>query len=169
MSFTVGLFIHLVSLLFLAAGSFGGIIVDSMFWTFWRTNPERAAAASYLNMRLALFVQISSTLMLISGVYLLWVTQGAFLGEFWMKAKIVLFVLLFLNGYLIANPTSARLEKLIPRWLRAQSAEPGDMLASKEREQCERELLQVRQRMIGFHVSESAMFLLMMVFSIFKF
>lgn len=182
-----GLLVHLLSLLALATGSFGGIVVDRMFWTYWKTRPAQAAAAGYLNKYLGIMAQVGSTLMLLSGIFLLWVTNWTFLLQFWIIAKLSLFVLLFLNGYFVANPASLRLTRLIPQWLEVNvlSANPvailvtadggsshtsvGDNATAAHKDALAAEFMKIRQRMVFFHVTETLMFILVVILAVFKF
>jgi uncharacterized membrane protein len=175
----VGLLLHVIGIVALSGGSIGGTVTDLVFWRTYQKAPVESKALAALSVKLGVVAEIGSMSMILSGLVLLFADSWVWWGQIWLTLKLVLFVLLALNGALVASPAGRALNKLMEQWVVvnggapvAASVSPGGtatMTATATREWVETELNRLHQRLRYFHVSETAGFLAILVLAVFKF
>jgi uncharacterized membrane protein len=106
---TTALYLHLLSLLVLAAGGLGGLFVHLLFRDALRAGSPGAAHLGQLGARFGMMATIGALLLLASGTFLLASRGWADVGQTWLSVKLGIFVVLFLNGAFVARPTGDRL------------------------------------------------------------
>ena len=156
---STSLLVHFVALGLLSGAAVGGAVVDVMFWRRLRRAPAEAAALTPFMVALSTVAPLGAGLLLLSGVSLLASVHFVLWGMLWLNVKLVLFVLLVLNGALLAGPTSRRIHALMPAWIGA----PG------KRGEVGAELERLQRRTRFFHISENLGFVAILVMAVFKF
>jgi uncharacterized membrane protein len=104
----LALAIHLLCFAFLAGGSIGAKVLHGAMRAKMST-PAQAAVLLSAMLRFSIVAQIGAGLMLVSGIGLLAVESWTWWGTGWLYAKLALFVLLVINGPLVARPAAMRL------------------------------------------------------------
>jgi uncharacterized membrane protein len=105
----LALAIHLLCFAVLAGGSLGAKVLHGAMRTRIESTPAQAAVLLSAMLRFSIVAQIGAGLMLVSGVGLLGTEHWAFWGQGWLYAKLALFVLLVINGPLVARPAALQL------------------------------------------------------------
>ena len=105
----LALAIHLVCFAVLATGGLGAKVLHGAMRGKIESSPAQAAVLLSATLRFAVVAQVGAGLMLVSGIGLLWVEHWAYWGHGWLMAKLVLFVILALNGPLVARPAAQEL------------------------------------------------------------
>ena len=116
------LFLHIISLVVLFGGAVGGLMVHRVLVSTIRTAPLNAAPLGMAAGRLGITAQIGALLMLLSGLNLMASRGWADWGSGWLSVKLSIYVLLVLNGFLVAKPTSI---KLMAQMSRGATADAG--------------------------------------------
>jgi hypothetical protein len=167
----LGLLLHIIGIVTLSSGAVGGVIVNRMLWAAVQRAPEQAKALARVNVNFGWSARIGSGIMLLSGLVLLAASNWVYWGQFWLWIKLGLFVLLLVNGALVAEPAEKKLDSLLEQ--SAATSSPvrtgGGNVALAENTGVEAGLAAVRQRLNFFHISENIMFLLVLVLGVFKF
>jgi uncharacterized membrane protein len=101
--------IHLLCFAVLAGGSIGAKVLHGAMRARIESAPAQAAVLLGAMLRFSIVAQIGAGLMLLSGLGLLQVEHWAYWGHGWLMTKLAVFVVLILNGPLVARPTAARL------------------------------------------------------------
>jgi uncharacterized membrane protein len=105
----LALAIHLLCFAVLAGGSVGAKVVHGALRAAIARSPAEGAIVLKMMLRFAIVAQIGAGLMLLSGIGLLSSEHWAFWGQRWLTVKLVVFVLVVLNGPLVARPAAKRL------------------------------------------------------------
>lgn len=105
----LALAIHLICFAVLAAGAMGAKVLHGAMRAAIGSSPGDATVLLRTMLRFAIVAQVGAGLMLLSGIGLLATEHWAYWGMGWLSAKIALFVLLVLNGPLVARPAANRL------------------------------------------------------------
>jgi hypothetical protein len=176
---SVSLVFHFIALTLLSGAAVGGAVVDVMFWRRLRAAPGEAAALTSFMVALSTVAPLGAGLALLSGLSLLAAGHFVFWGMMWLDIKLILFVLLVLNGALVAGPSSRRLHALMPAWLTSQGLAATTWSASavpnappnlpKNRAELDAELVRLRKRTRQFHIYENIGFVLILVAAVIKF
>jgi uncharacterized membrane protein len=103
------LFFHLLSLVVLAGGLIGGTIVHAALKDSATASPANMMTFGRLSMRFGIASQIGALCMLASGLFLAASRQWVDMRQPWLHIKLTLFVLLALNGILVARRTGMKL------------------------------------------------------------
>jgi uncharacterized membrane protein SirB2 len=183
----IALLLHMLGIIVLSGGAVGGLILDRVVWRNLATAPQQAAAAGRVSRYFPIVAQLGAAVMLLSGVLLLAARNWAFVGQPWLTLKLALFILLLLNGMLVAKPAGQQLGQLMPQWLAQQtSAAPpaapagtplvvgaggagalaGVAAASTELSAA---LARVRRRLTLFHLTQNLMMFTVFALAVFKF
>lgn len=169
----IGLFLHIIGIVALAGGSIGTYILDSWFWKIYDTEPEKAFVVAQASQKLPFLTQVGSGLMFLSGFILLFYYQFSIVGQLWMILKLILFVLMAVNGAVVAGRTGKQIRQLMPQWIALNSkvaVAPKGITAplTGDKEQLRTELLSAKNKMNFFHISENAMFLITIFLGVFR-
>jgi len=105
----LALAIHLLCLTILAAGSLGAKVLHGAMRGRIQSAPAQAAVLLSAMLRFSVVAQVGGGLMLVSGIGLLSAERWVFWGTGWLYVKLALFVLLVLNGPLVARPAANQL------------------------------------------------------------
>jgi uncharacterized membrane protein len=105
----LALAIHLLCFAFFAGGSIGAKVLHGAMRAKIASAPTQAAVLLSAMLRFSIAAQIGAGLMLVSGIGLLAVEGWVWWGTGWLYAKLALFVLLVINGPLVARPAAMQL------------------------------------------------------------
>jgi len=155
MLFSIGLFIHIIGITFIAGGSLGGLVLENQIWKSLPTSPEKVRVLGPLMPKYPVIIQAGTLLMLVSGLVMLGALGWSIASQGWFIAKMLLVVALVLNGLLVAKPNGIKLRALIPRLMKG---EPVTL-----------EIAKVKRTMTLFHLSEMTMLLLVYLLAVFRF
>jgi uncharacterized membrane protein len=106
----LALAIHLLFFAFLAAGALGAKVLYGVLRAAIARSPAEGVVLVRAMLRFSIVAQIGAGLMLITGIGLLSAEHWAYWGQRWLTVKIVLFVIMVLNGPLVARPAANQLQ-----------------------------------------------------------
>lgn len=163
--YSLGLFLHMVGLFFIAGGALGAIVAERLLWQqVHRHKLSLATALLPLLRQFPVVIQAGSLLMLLSGLLMLQQVEWSYWGQFWLMGKLVLYVLLLLNGLLVAKPLGGQVAKTL-----MQQSATVEMAGSKDDLNSIADgLPRLRRRMYLFTATQIGMLLLLFVLSTFK-
>lgn len=171
----VGILFHVIGIMCLSTGVIGTVLLDLNIWKNLNSNPQASESTAQINRSFSIITQVGSGLMFVSGVILLAATDWLYLGKIWLIIKLVLYVLLALNGAIVGGRAGKQLRALLPQWVEVYN-QAGVMAASGGRTQplttskpqLQESLQKVRQRLMIFHIAEITMFLVAVFLGVFK-
>lgn len=103
------LYFHILSLIVLAGGVVGGLVMHAALSKTAASSPANMAAFGKLSMRFGITAQLGALCMLASGLFLASSRGWVDMSRPWLHIKLTLFVLVALNGIFVARPTGAKL------------------------------------------------------------
>ena len=151
MIFKTGLFFHIIGIFLIAGGLVGAVLTESIFWNYIRQGSEKAKAMVPLLLLFPRVIISGAMLMLITGLLMLYGVHWVFWGQTWLSLKLILFILLVLNGRLVGKKLFA-------------SIAAG--LQSPDHEI--RALLPLKTRLTRFHIMQYCMLLALLALVIFR-
>lgn len=151
MIFKVGLLLHIIGIFLIAGGAIGNLVVEKLFWSHVSHSPGKSQMLTILLSRFPAIILPGSMLMLASGLLMLYGVHWTFWGQRWLTIKLCLYVVLLLNGLLIAKPT---VKKIVAE---AQSPQPQT-----------RVLLDLKKRITRFHIIQFSILFVLIAVVIFK-
>jgi uncharacterized membrane protein len=107
--------IHILSLLLLAGGGVGAIVMHAALEPNATASAANMATFGRLSMRFGIAAQIGALCMLLSGLFLLSTRGWADIHQPWLHLKLTIFVLLVLNGVFVARPTGQKISAVYAR------------------------------------------------------
>jgi hypothetical protein len=146
---------HVLGVVILSGSVLGGMLTDRALWARFAIDPKAGGAFGPLLMNFGRLAGVGSAVMVLSGLSLLAHSQWVYWGAPWLSVKLVLFVLMALNGMIIGASTGKKLGALFGA---AAAGAPLDQAA----------VMQVRTRRKWFHISETTMFVVTVLMAILK-
>jgi hypothetical protein len=141
----------MIGIFFIAGGSIGSIITESLFWKSIRVDLRKAKGIAPLLVKFPPVIIIGALLMLVSGLLMLYSINWAFWGQTWFTIKLLLFISLVLNGRLMGRPAFVKVVQI------TQSAEPAID-----------KLFALKSKTRRFHIIQFTMLLTLIALVIFK-
>jgi hypothetical protein len=130
-------------------------IIFKQFWKKIAIDKLQGRAILEAISKLPILFGIGFILILISGVYMMYVTNGAFGEQIWFRIKFALIILIIINGLAIGRRLGVKLRKVL-------SEETTD-------KSMEGRLLKIKSNLTLFHISQITMLVTIFVLSVFKF
>lgn len=104
--------LHIIGLVLMA----GTIVIESVnytfFWNLAGKDQQQAAGVLAVTAKTARLTGMGAGLLILSGIGMIAMTHGVTSAQLWFKIKMVLVILLILNGILNGNRISARLRNI---------------------------------------------------------
>jgi hypothetical protein len=167
------LLLHLVGLTLIAAGTIGGLALHRAIGRSLAGAPAQAAAAARVGRHFPIMTQAGAVVMLLSGLGLLATRQWIYVGQPWLTVKLGLYVLLWLNGLLVARPAAQQFGRALPQWVAIQGALPLSAApqgtTTSSRAEIASALARVRRRLTLFHTSQALGVATILILAVFKF
>jgi len=151
MIFRTGLFFHIIGIFLIAGGLVGTILTESVFWKYVGQGSEKAKAMVPLLLLFPRVIISGAILMLITGLLMLYGVHWVFLGQTWLTLKLILFILLILNGRLVGKRLFAGIA--------AELQSPNQQTHA---------LLALKTRLTRFHIIQYCMLLGLLALVIFR-
>lgn len=152
---SIGLILHIIGITFIAGGCVGSIFTETHVWRQLRDAPYRTIVLLAILRRFPLVIYTGSFLLLVSGLMMLTPLGWVQVKEGWFIAKMVLYVLINLNGLLVAGPSTSRLVHLLPGLVETDPSLNSDLSS-------------IRNRMRFFHFSTFGMLLAVYILSVYQ-
>jgi uncharacterized membrane protein SirB2 len=97
--FPLCLLAHIIGLTLAAGTTVISFLVNRRFWKFYDTDKVKAVTMMELGTRFPRIIGIGIGLLLVSGIYIMYLTKGAFAGQLWFRIKIVLVLVVIANSF----------------------------------------------------------------------
>ena len=130
-------------------------VIFKQFWKQLAVDGRNGLAINQATSKFPILFGLGFILIIISGVYMMYVTHGAFGEQTWFRIKFGLVIIILINGLVVGRSQGSKLTKFL-------SGELPD-------KNMEDELLKIRRNLSMFHTSQLALFLVIFILSVFKF
>jgi len=151
----LGLVFHFIGLGMVAVGILSGPILSRILWKKLEGSAAEAKTAGEILGRLGMIPTYGGLVLLASGLLMLQVEQWARFGQIWLTAKLIIYVVMTLAGFIVAKPAGARVMKLI-------ASAVNDKTFDRE------EAARLRRRMTIFGLFQAILFLSAISLAVFK-
>lgn len=145
--------LHITSLVVMAGTTVIDYITYRTFWEFTDTGDPRARGLLPIMEKYGRVVRAGGAMLIITGIAMLALVDGAWAQQRWFKVKMVLVILLVLNGTLIGNKQGVALRKSI-------ETNASDFIQSTA---------SIRTNMNRFYISQLVLFFIIILTSTIKF
>lgn len=151
----LALITHLSGLIMVAGATLMDYIVTMQFWKQYANNKSEGLAVIKALTRFPFVFGIGFLFLIASGVYMMYVTNGAYGEQVWFRVKFGLIILIILNGIVFGRRQGSKLRKML-------------FLETPE-ENMKAALLKIKGNLNLFHLSQLVFFLSILTLSVFKF
>jgi hypothetical protein len=107
------LILHITGLTLMAGTTVAEFITFNTFSKMVDKERDRSLTLLELMKKLSGLLGLGAALLILSGMGLFIITNGAFISQLWFKIKLALIVILILNGFLVGNRQGAKLKNSI--------------------------------------------------------
>lgn len=149
------LVLHISGFVMLAGTTLADYIVFRQFWKYLQLDKQKAMTINSATAKFPALTGLGMGLVLISGITMVAVYQGALDGQIWFRIKMLVVVLLILNSLIIARPAVLKLKKLL-------SADEGN-------NDMHNKIQALKGRISTFHVIQMLLFIIVFILSAFRF
>ena|ERR1700743_1514371 len=105
------LIIHLTGLTLTAGTTVAEYITFNAFSKLFGKERERSFSLLELMKKLSGLLGLGIALLILSGIGLLIITNGVFMHQLWFRIKLLLILILILNGFLVGSRQESKLKK----------------------------------------------------------
>ena len=143
---------HLIGMSLMAGTTVVEYITAKNISKIFREEREKALGLLELMKKFAVLLGLGAALLIISGTGLLIINKGVFFHQLWFKIKLLLIVILILNGFLVGNRQELKLKKSMN----------GN--GTKSNEQIKKAIVNIRV----FYLTQMALFFIIIILAVFK-
>ena len=141
------LFIHITGISIAAGTTFISFLVNRRFWQAYGTNRLKALTLVELSSRFPRITGLGIGLLILSGMYFMFLTKGAFGEQLWFRIKMVLVILVIIINIVI-NILEKRVKGMVTAEVDAGS---------------------IRTKLTSYYIVQLFLFLMIFVMGVFKF
>ena len=141
------LFIHITGISLAAGTTFISFLVNRRFWKVYGTNQVKALTLAELSSRFPRITGLGIGLLILSGMYIMFLTKGAFGEQLWFRIKMALVILV-----IIINIVINILEKRVKGMVNAEVNAGG-----------------LQRKVTTYYLIQLFLFLMIFVLGVFKF
>jgi len=145
---------HIIAITMIAGTTLMDYVIFKQFWRQINTDRQKGITIIETLSKLPIVFGIGFILIIISGVYMMYVTNGAFGEQTWFRIKFALILLIVVNGLAIG---------------RRQGVKLRNTLSATGNAGTEGNLLNIKANLSLFHLSQMTMLVIIFVLSVFKF
>jgi hypothetical protein len=146
---------HIIALTLIAGTTLTDYVIFKQFWKQYRADKPKSMVIIEALAKLPVLFGIGFLLIIISGVYMMYFTNGAFGEQIWFRIKFALVILIIINGIVFGRRLGLKLRKNL-------SVEAMD-------KNVEDSILKLKRNLSLFHISQLAILIAIFVLSVFKF
>jgi hypothetical protein len=150
----IALVTHITGITMVAGTVLVDYMISKQFWKQFAIEKQKGLTVLEATSKLPILFGVGFLFLIISGVYMMYVTHGAFGEQIWFRIKFGLIILIIINGLAIGRRLGIKLRK---------------NLSEETTGKVEMALFKIKGNMSLFHISQLAMFIIIFVLSVFKF
>jgi hypothetical protein len=146
---------HIIAITMVAGTTLIDYVTFKQFWKQLAADQQKGMTILSVMAKSPMLFGIGFLLIIISGVYMMAATHGAFGEQTWFRIKFGLIILIILNGLIIGRRQGIKLR--------------GILSETNTGKNIEADLVKIKRNMGLFHVSQLVMLVIIFVLSVFKF
>jgi uncharacterized membrane protein SirB2 len=149
----LALVIHITGFTMMAGITLADFVTTRQFWKQFATDKPKGIGINNAMAKFPKFFGIGIILLILSGVTMMAITNGAFGEQIWFQIKFGLVILIIVNGLAIGRRQGTKLRKLL----------------ASGNESIDAKLFKVKSRLNWFHTTQIILFTIIFLLSVFKF
>jgi uncharacterized membrane protein SirB2 len=151
----LSLVLHMIGLATVGGSNLVAFVMQGQFWKQYALDKDKGVAIMSATSRIPVITMIGVLLLILSGVSMMAITHGVFGEQFWFRVKIIVLLIIIVNGFTFGRRSNATLKKLI-----TEDTNGNDMTSK---------LQSTRRQIRIFYFIQLALLVTIFVLSIFKF
>jgi len=151
----IALITHLIGLTSVAGTTLVDYVVTKQFWRQHASDKTKGLAIQQALSRFPILFGVGFLFLIVSGVYMMYVTNGAYGEQIWFRIKFGLIILIIVNGVVFGRRQGSKLKKVLSEEIPGSNSEAT--------------LLKIKANLNLFHLSQLLFFLTILTLSVFKF
>jgi uncharacterized membrane protein len=148
----LGLTVHLLALAMAVGVTIANAVASTQFWKLYDNNSTQGLSAFRAIKRFQTIGMIGLLLLIVSGIFMLWLYQGGFGGQLWFNIKMMCILLIFVNGVTLGRSTTLKLDKIL-----------------KDENSAVTDTTRLRKHQRIFQVTQLSLFMIIIVLASFRF
>jgi hypothetical protein len=150
----IALVTHITGITMVAGTVLVDYMISKQFWKLFEIEKQKGVTILEATSKLPILFGVGFLFLIISGVYMMYVTHGAFGEQIWFRIKFGLIILIIINGLAIGRRLGIKLR---------------ENLSGETTGKVEMALFKIKGNLSLFHISQLMMFIIIFVLSVFKF
>ena len=151
----IALVTHIIAITMIAGTTLADYVIYKQFWKKLAVDKPQARTIMEAVSKLPVLFGIGFILIIVSGVYMMYVTNGAFGEQTWFRVKFALIILIIINGLAFGRRQVVKMRNIL-----------SDETTDKNAEGL---LFKIKNNLSLFHTSQLTMLITIFVLSVFKF
>ena len=90
-------------------------VVQNQFWKQYEQDAGKAIGVMVANAKVPRITMIGLLLLILSGMSMMIITQGAFGAQLWFKVKMIVMLIIILNAVILSRNSGVMLKRLITK------------------------------------------------------
>lgn len=151
----VCLVLHITGITMMAGATVVDTIVHRQFWKQYSYDKRKAAGTIEAVGKFSILIPMGFLLLLISGIVMMILTNGAFAEQNWFKIKMILVITAMVNGIAVGRRNGGKLQRMVAAESAGATGSPGIFILKK--------------RLSWFHAVQLLLFFIIFILGVFKF
>lgn len=151
----LSLVLHIIGLTIVGGSNLVAFVMQGQFWKLYEQDKGKGAAVMIATSKVPRITILGLLLLILSGVAMMVITQGAFGGQVWFKIKMSVLLIIIINAVIFGRRSGAALRDLIREDTNGKDMTP--------------ELRSMKRRIRAFYLIQLSLLVTIFVLSVFKF
>lgn len=151
----LSLVLHIIGLTIVGGSNLVAFVMQGQFWKLYEQDKGKGAAVMIATSKVPRITILGLLLLILSGVAMMVITQGAFGGQVWFKIKMSVLLIIIINAVIFGRRSGAALRDLIREDTNGKDMTP--------------ELRSIKRRIRAFYLIQLSLLVTIFVLSVFKF
>jgi len=146
---------HIMGLTIVGGSTLVAFVVQNQFWKQYEQDAGKAIGVMVANAKVPRITMIGLLLLILSGMSMMIITQGAFGAQLWFKVKMIVLLIIIINAVILGRKLRVVLKRLISEHTHGKETKP--------------ELTSAKWKIRIFYLIQLSLIVTIFVLSVFKF
>ncbi len=146
---------HIIGLTIVGGSTLVAFVVQNQFWKQYEQDTGKAIGVMVATAKVPRITMIGLLLLILSGMSMMIITQGAFGAQLWFKVKMIVLLIIIINAVILGRKIGVMLKRLITEDTNGKETKP--------------ELTSAKWKIRIFYLIQLSLIVTIFVLSVFKF
>ena len=104
---------HIIGLTIVGGSTLVAFVLQNQFWRQYEQDASKAIGVMVANAKVPRITMIGLLLLILSGMSMMIITQGAFGAQLWFKVKMIILLIIIINAVILSRKLGVTLKRLI--------------------------------------------------------